>query len=71
MTVYDRFGDLKVTSWGDPLKCEDIQELLSEVQLLSEAKDDEGEKGGEEEEKTASNEEENIEGETEDVGPEE
>lgn len=53
VTVYDRFGDLRVTNWGDDddgqlLTCDDnVQELLNEVQLLQ-AREEEGqEEGGE------------------------
>ena len=42
MTIYDRFGQLSVTSWGKEKKCDEIQELLNEVVQV---------KGGEEEEK--------------------
>lgn len=32
VTVYDRFGDLSVTKWGDQVSCDDVQELLHDVQ---------------------------------------
>ena len=31
MIIYDRFGELSVTKWGTPKKCDEIQELLNEV----------------------------------------
>jgi len=31
VTIYDRFGELSVTSWGKPKKFDEIQELLNEV----------------------------------------
>ena len=33
VTVYDRFGDLSVTKWGDLVSCDDVQELLHDVQV--------------------------------------
>ena len=35
VTVYDRFGDLSVTKWGDQVSCDDVQvqELLHDVQV--------------------------------------
>lgn len=33
VTVWDHFGELKVTKWGDKLPCEDVQELFNEVQV--------------------------------------
>mmetsp|Transcript_6236 Transcript_6236/g.9724 ORF Transcript_6236/g.9724 Transcript_6236/m.9724 type:complete len:215 (+) Transcript_6236:75-719(+) len=35
VTVYDRFGDLSVTKWGDRVSCDDVQvqELLHDVQV--------------------------------------
>ena len=39
MTIYDRFGELSITSWGTSKKCDEIQELLNEVvQAEGEAK---------------------------------
>ena len=35
VTIYDHFGDLSVTKWGDQLTCEDVQELLKEVQAVA------------------------------------
>lgn len=33
VTVYDHFGELQVTKWGDKLSCnEEVQDLLEEVQ---------------------------------------
>mmetsp|Transcript_26162 Transcript_26162/g.39546 ORF Transcript_26162/g.39546 Transcript_26162/m.39546 type:complete len:217 (-) Transcript_26162:1081-1731(-) len=36
VTVYDRFGDLRVTKWGDQLTCDDVQDLLTEVMQVEE-----------------------------------
>ena len=42
VTVYDHFGELKVTKWGDKLSCnEEVQDLLEEVQQRTEAEVDE------------------------------
>jgi len=27
VTVYDQFGDMSVTNWGDEVSCEDIQDI--------------------------------------------
>lgn len=61
MTVYDRFGELSVTSWGTPKKWDEIQELLNEVVQVK----------GEEEEKKAIKVEESIEEVREEVEPDE
>ena len=35
VTVYDHFGELKVTKWGDKLPCnEEVQDLLEEAQEI-------------------------------------
>ena len=33
VTVYDHFGQLSVTKWGDQLTCYDVRESLNEVQV--------------------------------------
>ncbi len=63
MTIYDRFGDLSVTSWGKSKKCDEIQELLNEVVQVKGEED--------EEEKKAMQVEESIEEVREEVGPDE
>jgi hypothetical protein len=64
VTVYDRFGDLRVTKWGEQLTCEDVQELLDEVKLLAAREE-------KEEEETALKVEEEIEEGMEEVEPNE
>ena len=44
MTIYDRFGELSVTSWGKPKKCDEIQELLNEAVQVKGEEDEEEEK---------------------------
>mmetsp|Transcript_7812 Transcript_7812/g.12063 ORF Transcript_7812/g.12063 Transcript_7812/m.12063 type:complete len:223 (+) Transcript_7812:81-749(+) len=39
VTVYDRFGDLRVTKWGDQLTCDDVQDLLTEVMQVEESEE--------------------------------
>ena len=34
VTVYDHFGELQVTKWGDKLPCEEVHELLEQVQQV-------------------------------------
>ena len=41
VTVYDHFGELQVTKWGDKLPCEEVEDLLEEVQQQTEAEDEE------------------------------
>ena len=37
VTVYDHFGELQVTKWGDKLPCnEEVHELLEELQQQTE-----------------------------------
>ena len=39
VTVYDRFGDLRVTKWGDQLTCDDVKDLLTEVMQVEESEE--------------------------------
>ena len=58
VTVYDHFGELQVTKWGDKLPCnEEVQDLLEQVQQQTEVE----EEGQKEEEKALE-----VEGEIED-----
>ena len=42
VTVYDHFGELKVTKWGDKLSCnEEVHELLEQVQQQTEVEEEE------------------------------
>ena len=44
VTVYDHFGELQVTKWGDKLPCnEEVQDLLEEVQQQIEVDEQEQE----------------------------
>ena len=63
MIIYDRFGELSVTKWGTPKKCDEIQELLNEVVQVKGEED--------EEEKKAMQVEGSIEEAREEVEPEE
>ena len=45
VTVYDHFGELQVTKWGDKLSCnEEVEDLLEEVKQQTEVEEDEEEK---------------------------
>ena len=42
VTVYDHFGELQVTKWGDKLSCnEEVQDLLEELQQQTEVEEEE------------------------------
>ena len=42
VTVYDHFGELQVTKWGDKLSCnEEVQDLLEEVRQQTEVEEEE------------------------------
>ena len=42
VTIYDHFGELQVTKWGDKLSCnEEVHELLDEVRQQTEVEEEE------------------------------